>query len=504
MANVERLLPYLTDAERAELDTLLTAGVPIWMPLPGPQTDAYHSEADVLGYGGAAGGGKSDLAIGLALTQHHRAAIFRRESTQLTGVVDRLTEILGARTGYNGSEKIWRLPDRRQIEFGSCPNLGDEERYQGRPKDLLVIDEATHFLLLQVRYLMGWVRTTRKGQRCRTVLTFNPPTSAEGQWVIEFFAPWLDDTHPNPAKPGELRWFATLDGKDEEVQSGEPFEHNGETIVPQSRTFIPSRIGDNPFLVKTGYMATLQAMPEPLRSQMLHGDFKAGMEDDPWQVIPTAWVIAAQDRWQARPVAKGDMTAMGVDPARGGRDEFVAACRHGAWIDELKTCPGTETPDGAYGSAFVVQHRRDDAPVHIDVIGWGSSTTDFLATNGVHVVPVNGAAGSTGLTRQGDLPFVNLRAEVWWRAREALDPAGADPIALPPDARLRADLCAPKWTLRNGGILVEAKEEIQARIGRSPDRGDAVVYSLIDTPKRAIANMLARRAARAGRDWRTL
>ena len=42
---------------------------------------------------------------------------------------------------------------------------------------------------------------------------------------------------------------------------------------PQSRTFIPSRISDNPHLMGTGHMATLQAMPEPLRSQMLNGDF---------------------------------------------------------------------------------------------------------------------------------------------------------------------------------------------------------------------------------------
>ena len=35
-------------------------------------------------------------------------------------------------------------------------------------------------------------------------------------------------------------------------------------------------------------MATLQSLPEPLRSQMLYGDFNAGTEDDSMQVIPTA------------------------------------------------------------------------------------------------------------------------------------------------------------------------------------------------------------------------
>ena len=30
-------------------------------------------------------------------------------------------------------------------------------------------------------------------------LTFNPPTTAEGRWVIDFFAPWIKKGYPNPA-----------------------------------------------------------------------------------------------------------------------------------------------------------------------------------------------------------------------------------------------------------------------------------------------------------------
>ena len=62
-------------------------------------------------------------------------------------------------------------------------------------------------------------------------------------------------------------------------------------IKPLTRTFIPSRVTDNPYLMATGYISTLQSLPEPLRSQMLKGDFEAGTEDDPWQVIPTQWVV---------------------------------------------------------------------------------------------------------------------------------------------------------------------------------------------------------------------
>ena len=37
-----------------------------WVPNPGPQTQAFLCEADELFYGGEAGGGKTDLGIGLS------------------------------------------------------------------------------------------------------------------------------------------------------------------------------------------------------------------------------------------------------------------------------------------------------------------------------------------------------------------------------------------------------------------------------------------------------
>lgn len=470
-----------------------------WRPLPGPQSMAYASLADVIGYGGAAGGGKTDLACGKSLTQHQRVMILRREATQLTGIIDRFTELLTGRDGYNGQDRIWRLPDRGvQIEFGSVPNPGDETKYQGRPHDLLVFDEAANFLEQQIRFLLGWLRTTTPGQRCQALLTFNPPTSAEGRWIIEFFAPWLDPKHPAPAEPGELRWFASLDGKDVEVESGEPFMHKGELVKPMSRTFIPSRVSDNPYLMGTGYMATLQSLPEPLRSQMLYGDFQAGIEDDPWQVIPTAWVEAAMARW--KPVLpKPRMDSVGVDVARGGRDNTVIARRHGMWFDEALAYPGTQTPDGPTVAGLVIAAARDGAPIHLDVIGVGSAPYDFLNTANQHVLGVNVAEKATGTDKSGRLRFYNQRSELWWRMREALDPANNTGIALPPDNRLRADLCAPTWELQGAVVKVESRDEIEKRIGRSPDWASAYILALMDTPR--LSDIRAMRGQRSSKPY---
>lgn len=494
------LLGYLTPDELSQLDHLLHDPARLFWPLPGPQTLAYESTADIVGYGGAAGGGKTFLAIGKALTQHRKSMILRREATQLTGVIDDMTAVLGGRDGYNGQERIWRLPNGMQIEFGSAPYPGDEARYQGRPHDLLVLDEATGFLESQVRFLLGWLRTTVPNQRCQALLTFNPPTTAEGRWVIPFFGPWLDEKHPRPAAPGELRWFAMIDGEEVEVDSGKPFPHGADLIKPTSRTFIPSRVTDNPYLTGTGYVATLQALPEPLRSQMLHGDFAAGVEDDPWQVIPTAWVEAAQAKWK-RPDKLAPMDSIGVDVARGGRDNTVLARRHGMWFDEALVYPGSATPNGPAVAGLTVAAARDGAVVHIDVIGVGAAPYDFLLEAGQQVVGVNVAEAAVGTDKSGVLRFKNQRSELWWRMREALDPTNNTGIALPPDPALLADLCAPTWELSGATIQVASREQIMERIGRSPDHGSAYVLALMDTPKRStLAALSARTKSRRAYD----
>jgi hypothetical protein len=502
-SEIEAVLPYLTDEERAELNRLLSLDKRPWFPLPGPQTLAYESIADVIGYGGAAGGGKTDLACGKAITKHQKVMVLRREGTQLTGVLDRFEELLGGTDGYNSQKNIWRTTrfdgKRLQIEFGSTQYAGDETKYQGRPHDLLVFDEAANFLEQQVRFLLGWLRSVDPDQRCQALLCFNPPTSAEGRWVIDFFGPWLDPKHPRPARPGELRYFATIAGKELEVDDARQFVVVGghpeydfdparfkpdEIIRPRSRTFIPSRITDNPYLYGTGYMTTLQALPEPLRSQMLRGDFLAGVEDSAFQVIPTSWVEAAQARWR-RPDKLDPMDSLGVDVARGGRDNTIIARRHGMWFDEALTYEGAQTPDGPTVAGLTIAAKRDDAVIHIDVIGVGASPYDFLNSNNQQVMGVNVSEKSLASDKSGRLRFMNQRSELWWMMREALDPANNTGIALPPNRQLLADLCAPVWRLSGATVQVEGREEIIKRIGRSPDWASAYCLALIDTPKRS-------------------
>lgn len=482
---VTELFEFLSDDERKELLTIIEEDRAncMWRPLPGPQSLAYHSDANVLGYGGAAGGGKTDLMLGKAVNKHSVSYILRREATQMQGIYNRMTDIMGGTDGFNKSDKIWRFPDGRLIRFGSTPNLGDEMNYQGQARDFLGLDETANFLQQQVIFLMGWVRTTDPNQPTQSVLTFNPPTTAEGRWLVQYFAPWLDDSHPNPALPGEKRWFINIGGEEREHPDDEMFMEGKELIIPQSRSFVPSRISDNPFLVRTNYMSTLQALPEPLRSQMLYGDFKAGMSDDPWQVIPTKWVQEAQSRWQKRE-PKPELTSLGVDVARGGADQTVIAkCTPDLWFDELVEYPGSETPDGPTTASLIIAANRAHGVIQIELNGVGASPYDFLVQARQEVYAVDVSRGSVATDKSGRLTFKNMRTQLWWQFRELLDPANNHYVALPPGREILVELTAPKWSLKGHEIYVESREEIVKRIGRSPDRATAIIIAAMRTPK---------------------
>lgn len=512
-ARIRELISHMTPTERLKFEGLVGGYEPLFVPNTGKQAMAYDSEADIIGYGGAAGGGKSALMRGIALTAARRALIIRQEKTTTKKFVQDIALTLGSRDGYSSQTSTWNLagPDgvQRVVEFAGLENEGDEEKQQGVDYDHKLYDEVTQMRETQVRYTMGWVRTDVPGQRVRVIMAFNPPTTAEGRWVVKFFAPWLDPKHPNPAKDGELRWFTTIgDNPDYEVADGRAFvvvqgapcydfdaqDYEPEDVIrPKSRTFIHAKLADNPYLARDGeYLRQLQMLPPTLRAQMLKGDFMAGIEDPADQVIPTAWIEAAMRRWQPRD-AKGDMTSMGVDAARGGnngsslgatgKDKMVIARRHTEWFDKLIAIKGVDVNDGFLAAAQVIRFRTSDAPVHLDIVGIGTSPYDVLTKTHVQTIAINGAAASLGVDGSGLLKFFNLRAELHWRLREALDPANPHPIALPDDAELLADLAAPTYWLGPRGIQIESKDDIKKRIGRSPDKGDAVIMALVDTPK---------------------
>ena len=474
----------LDDAAKASLASMVSqaAGNRLWTPNPGSQTEAYLSEADEIGYGGEAGPGKTDLLIGLSLTAHRRSLILRRTNKEARKLVERYEELVGHRRGLNENAGVWRFPDKL-IEYGGVEYEHDKQKYKGHPRDLIGFDEVVDFALSQYLFIIQWNRTTTKGQRCRVVATFNPPTQPTGLWVIERWAAWLDPKHPNPAESGEIRWFTNVGGKDTEVDGQGPHMIDGEKIMAKSRTFVRGYLHENPDLAETGYDATRAAAPKGLREIYRLGSFEAALADAPGQLIPSAWVRAAQDRWTERPPPGVPMCAMGIDCSGGGDDPLIIAPRHDGWFAPLVEVPGEQLSVermGAMSAGIVVSYRRDNAVIVIDMGGgYGGPIYERLKENGIEVCGFKGAEASHRRTSDRKLAFFNKRSEAWWKLREALDPdqPGGSPIAFPTDSKLFSDLASPTFEVVARGIKLEPKEDVKERLGRSTDRGDAVVMA---------------------------
>lgn len=202
-------------------------------------------------------------------------------------------------------------------------------------------------------------------------------------------------------------------------------------------------------------------------------------------LIRWAWCEEAAERWSL-PQFRDGPVALGVDVAASEAGDKAAIARYqGACLVELRSmaCPDPV----AYGldiGALIKADGIDPRLVGVDSVGVGAGTVNRLKELGYVVAALNGGAkpvGSalkeaTARTGRGVYAveaFANLRAQMWWRMRQDLQ---AGVIALPSDRELWEDLTVPVWWTHNGKIHVESKEDIVARLGRSPDKGDAAVY----------------------------
>ncbi|MFY9587590.1 MAG: hypothetical protein WAT66_09060, partial [Actinomycetota bacterium] len=204
------------------------------------------------------------------------------------------------------------------------------------------------------------------------------------------------------------------------------------------------------------------------------GLFAASSEDS---IIPLAWIEAAIERWRAKDESGdwGEMTHLGVDVAEGGDDDSVLARRFGQAIRDLVAySSGDPLQTGARAQAKLRPWPR--ALAVVDGIGLGSGTVAELRREKQRVESFIASEGTRLKDQTGEFGFVNKRSAAWWNLREMLAPPSE--VCLPPDDILVGDLTAPKWREMAGGRLqVESKDDIRKRLGRSPDRGDAVVMA---------------------------
>lgn len=236
----------------------------------------------------------------------------------------------------------------------------------------------------------------------------------------------------------------------------------------------------------------------------VQGDFAA---DDERGVIPLSWIEAANRRWLDWQDRSKDaayvmppVKTIGADIADSGDDSTVKAYL----IDETSTIESTikgEPP--ATVTTLTVISAIDRLPFHtdpmetagnlagalnahpsakaiIDGIGIGSPVVARLKELSKPAYSFIASHATPVMDRSNAFYFHNLRAAGWWGLRERLDPSSPlPPVALPPDDLLTGDLTTPRWReTSDATILIESKEDIKKRLGRSTDTGDAVVHAI--------------------------
>jgi hypothetical protein len=169
-------------------------------------------------------------------------------------------------------------------------------------------------------------------------------------------------------------------------------------------------------------------------------------------------------------VPDGTGVALGVDVARSvaGDQNCIAVVRGG----RLERLALWRSPDTMVTVQRVLEYvaTTGAAMIAVDVGGVGGGVCDRLRQLGRSVTDVAFGGAATDPTR-----FVNRRAEMYWGLRDGLEKGT---VALPEDDEVVADLSAIRYTFdQRGRIALESKDDVRARLGRSPDRGDSIALA---------------------------
>lgn len=218
------------------------------------------------------------------------------------------------------------------------------------------------------------------------------------------------------------------------------------------------------------------------------GEFDTSGEDS---VIPLDWVELANERWEEcqGKGAEDAQASYGVDVARYGQDASVCARQVGNVLEWLQSWHKESTMQTA-GRVINLVKRNKAVKIMVDVVGIGAGVTDRLKELGYRAYGVNVGEGTDDTTEDGLVEFVNLKAQIWWQYREALDPEGSILLALPPDDDLTADLTTPLYSYDSKGrIKVESKDDVRKRLNRSTDKADAAVLAYYGQRKAKLPSM---------------
>jgi phage terminase large subunit-like protein len=323
-------------------------------PQPGPQTDFIHCEADVVFYGGAAGGGKSwalllDALIRAMATPGWTGLVIRRlrESMKIKGGIWHEALRMFADTGavFNHSELSISWPNGSSLTFRQA--LHNPGLFAGPSYDWIALEEMQEMDIDVLILALTRLRST-KGLRPVVRATMNPK---RGHKVVKWLAWYLrSDGEPDRSKSGIVRWFCRRSDTDAFEFGATAAEAEANAVEsagrPLSYAFIPSLLEDNPALDRADpdYRNRIKMQGRVRAAQLGKGNWYVGGDDDGplardrWEhvvapVSPIIKWVRAWDKAATRP-APGkkppDYTAgvlLGFDAAGRFYIRGLAACR---------------------------------------------------------------------------------------------------------------------------------------------------------------------------------
>jgi phage terminase large subunit len=210
----------------------------------------------------------------------------------------------------------------------------------------------------------------------------------------------------------------------------------------------------------------------PLFAIRVKGEFPSSADD---AVVGLAALEAAQ----ARAVEPGFPVVVSVDVARFGSDLTTIAVRRGGRVRVVRAYGGRDTMQTVGEVIRVCRQVTRETNVSrptlvVDEGGLGAGVVDRLREKegelrAFRLRPFDAARRALNAS-----DYRRRRDEAWFTFADKLPGLDLDPR----DGEVAADLLAPRYSVDSDGRLqVEPKERTKSRLGRSPDRGDAVVMA---------------------------
>lgn len=259
----------------------------ILKPQPGPQEDFLKSWADIVFYGGGAGGGKTFALLLMPLIHiitlsFFTCVILRRELEQVKqggGLWEESQKIYNYLSEYTPnqieSRLTWTFKNNNKIKFSALKDEKSKYKFQGAQIPLILFDELTHFTLTQFLYMLSRNRTgSCEGIKPYIRATCNPDCES---WVRDVIDWWIDeDGYIISERCGVIRWFV-LDGNDFLwCDSREEHLERDPDCEPLSFTFIEASVFDNKILLENDptYLSKLKNLSYIDKMQLLYRNWK--------------------------------------------------------------------------------------------------------------------------------------------------------------------------------------------------------------------------------------